>query len=143
MPLSRKHLAARGLISPRQMTLAAQKGTRSQPSKMAHFDAKRKGEGSLSNKGVLKPHEINHPERQNKGGTWGTKGYGPPTKGARAGPEGQFNKGEIDNPARQKPAFPKSGSKLKGKYTKPAAIKGTKSQRTGNVYDTPDRNGFR
>jgi hypothetical protein len=142
MPVSAKSLHARGLISDRQMRLAAQKGTRSEPSKMAPFETKRKGEGAVGNKGVLKPHEINHPERQDKGGTWGTKGFGPPTKGARAGPEGQFGAKEISNPVRQKPAFP-PGHKMKGKLTKPAKLKGTRSQKTGNVYDTPDRNGFR
>jgi hypothetical protein len=137
MPVSAKSLHARGLISDRQLKLGAQKGTRSQPSKMAPFEAKRKGEGAVGNKGNLKPNEINSPAHQDKGGRIGTM-----SKGARAGAEGQFNKNEISNPSRQQPKFP-AGHKMKGKLTKPAKLKGTRSQRTGNVYDTPDRNGFR
>jgi hypothetical protein len=138
MPVSAKSLARRGLISDRVMKLHASK-SHSQPSKMAKFDAKRRDEGEDDNRGVLPKRQINSPATQDKGGTWGTKGRGPPSKGGRAGPEGQLGVNEIGNKARQQPKFPKGGT-AKGKYTKPGAIKGTKSQSTGVVYNDPSRN---
>jgi hypothetical protein len=132
MPVSAKSLHARGLISDRQLKLGAQKGTRSEPSKMAPFEAKRKGEGAVGNKGMLKPTQINT-QGQSKSKM---------SKGARVNADGQLHKNQISDPSRQHPKFP-AGHKMKGKLTKPAKLKGTRSQRTGNVYDTPDRNGFR
>ena len=134
MPVSAKSLHARGLISDKQMKLAAQKGTRSQPSKMAPFDGKgRTAEGSLGNKGRLTAREINAPVAQKTGGKF------LPSKGAKVGKGGGLTKNQISEGAAQRPKFP-AGHKMRGKLTKPKAIRGTTSQSSGVVYDTPDRN---
>ena len=141
MPVSARSLHARGLISDHQMKLHAQKGTRSQPSKLAHFDGKRADEGEVRNRGVLPKRQINSPATQDRGGTFGTGGkFGPPTRGGRAGPEGQLSRNQIGEASKQHPKFPKGGSRAKGRMTKPAKLKGTRSQSSGVVYDEPDRN---
>ena len=134
MPVSAKSLHARGLISDKQMKLAAQKGTRSQPSKMAPFDGKgRTAEGSLGNKGRLKANQIDSHETQKTGGKF------LPSKGGSVGKGGGLTKNQISEGAAQRPKFP-AGHKMRGKLTKPKAIRGTTSQSSGVVYDTPDRN---
>ena len=112
MPLSAKSLHASGRISDKQMSkLKVLRGTTSQRSKMAPFERKDKDEGDVGrgNRGELRPHEINHEGRQDKGGSWGTSGYGPPTKGGRAGKEGQLHVKQIDKPKMQHPKFPRGG----------------------------------
>jgi hypothetical protein len=146
MPLSAKSLHAAGRISDRQMTkLAALRGTRSQKSKMAPFDSKSKAEGAVGNKGILGKGEINSSRHQDKGGTWGTSGRSPPSKGGRAGPEGQLQpRKQIDQGNKQRPKFPPGGDvKASNPKGPPARARKAPIQRAGNVYDEPDRNGAR
>jgi hypothetical protein len=134
MPVSAKSLHARGLISDRQMKLHALKGTRSEPSKMAPFEHKDRDEGKLGNRGTLttKGH-INSRATQK------TPSRFKASKGGRVNNTGQLHKGLIDEAAAQGPKFP-AGGKARGKLTKPSKLKGTRSQKSAVVYDTPSRN---
>ena len=62
-----------------------------------------------------------------------------PSKGGSVGKGGGLTKNQISEGAAQRPKFP-AGHKMRGKLTKPKALKGTTSQSSGVVYDTPDRN---
>jgi len=113
MPLSARSLHASGRISDKQMAkLEVLRGTKAQKSKMAPFHSRRKDEGHTRNKGVpeMCDDQINHKSVQDSGGTYGHGGkYGPPSKGGRAGPEGQFKRREIDTGEFERPKFPKGG----------------------------------
>lgn len=133
MPVSAKSLHARGLISDKQMKLAALKGSRSQPSKMAPFNGKRADEGKLGNRGRLDEGQINARSSQR------TSGKFLPSKGGSVGKGGGLTKNQISEGAAQRPKFP-AGHKMRGKLTKPKAIRGTTSQSSGVVYNDPSRN---
>ena len=135
MPVSAKSLHARGLISDKQMKLAALKGSRSQPSKMAPFNGRgRTAQGSVGDRGTLTTtNQINSNATQRTGGKF------LPSKGGSVGKGGGLTKNQISEGAAQRPKFP-AGHKMRGKLTKPKALKGTTSQSSGVVYDTPDRN---
>lgn len=139
MPLSAKTLHASGRISDKQMTrLAALRGTRSQPSKMAPFEHKDRDEGAKGNKGIPEvcDYEINDKRVQSKSHM---------TKGSKAGPERQVpGRKLINDGATQRPKFPASGDvSSRNPKTGNTRMKGGRKQRTGNMYDVPDRNGFR
>ena len=135
MPVSAKSLHARGLISDKQMKLAALKGSRSQPSKMAPFDGKgRTAEGSLGNKRPPQGEPDRQPRDPERPAASSC-----PRRAAAVGKGGGLTKNQISEGAAQRPKFP-AGHKMRGKLTKPKAIRGTTSQSSGVVYDTPDRN---
>jgi hypothetical protein len=139
MPLSARSLHASGRISDKQMAkLAVLRGTRSQPSKMAPFEDKRKAEGSVHNRGIpeMGEREINHRSVQTKSRM---------TKGSKAGPERQIHPRKQLNAAEtQHPKFPASGDvRASNPKTGNTRMKGGRTQRTGSVYDEPGRNGFR
>jgi hypothetical protein len=114
MPVSAASLHRSGSISDKQMAkLQVLRGTKAQKSKMAPFMQKTKDEGHPKNRGIpeMRVDEINNKRVQDKGGTYGTSGgRKPPSKGGRAGPEGQFHVGEINDKSRQTPKFPAGGN---------------------------------
>jgi hypothetical protein len=114
MPLSARSLHASGRISDKQMAkLEVLRGTKAQKSKMAPFHSRKKDEGHIGNKGIPEAgdYEINDRTVQDKGGSFGHGGKrSPPSKGGRAGKEGQFHVKHIDKPSMQHPKFPASGN---------------------------------
>jgi len=114
MTLSAKSLHRSGSISDKQMAkLQVLRGTKAQKSKMAPFEQKTKDEGHQRNKGIpeMRVNEINNGRVQDKGGSFGVGGKrGPPSKGGRAGPEGQTHVDEIDRADYQRPKFPAGGN---------------------------------
>ena len=139
MPLSAKALHASGRISDKQMAkLQVLRGTRSEPSKMAPFEHKDKDEAKGHGRGyaAMNKREINSPATQSKSRM---------TKGSKAGPERQIKAREnIHSAETQHPKFPAGGElRASNPKTGNTRMKGGRTQRTGNVYDEPGRNGFR
>src|SRR6516165_866091 len=139
MPLSAKSLHASGRISDKQMhKLQVLRGTHSQPSKMAPFEHKDKDEAKGHGRGyaAMNKREINSPATQSKSRM---------TKRSKAGPERQIKAREnIHSAETQHPKFPAGGElRASNPKTGNTRMKGGRTQRTGNVYDEPGRNGFR
>lgn len=143
MPLSAKSLHRSGRISDKAMAkLQVQRGTKTQPSKMANFNSKQVDNGNVNNKGKLPVNQINSKQTQNKGGFPTSEGrIGPPSKGGGAGKPGQIPTNQIGAGRMQQPKFPAGGNvKASNRVKTPARLKGTKSEPSGPVYDVPDRN---
>lgn len=139
MTLSAKSLHRSGAISDKQMAkLQVLRGTKAQKSKMAPFDSKQKDEGHQRNKGIpeMRTDQINNGRVQDKGGSFGMGGRrGPPSKGGRAGPEGQVHVNEIDRADKQQPKFPSGGNvKASNPKTGNTRMKSKTKQRSLPMY---------
>jgi hypothetical protein len=139
MTLSAKSLYAKGSISPKEMAkLQVLRGSKSQPSKMAPFEQKTKDEGHQRNKGIpeMRVDQINNKRVQDSGGSYGTSGKRePPSKGGRAGPEGQTHVNEINRADYQKPKFPSGGNvKASNPKTGNTKMKAKRKQQSLPMY---------
>jgi hypothetical protein len=136
-------LFQRALISPKQQAKANAKlqvlrGTKAQKSKMAPFNQKSKDEGDPGKRGIpeVSVGEINNKRVQDKGGSFGPGGKrGPPTKGGRAGPEGQYHVNEINRADKQTPKFPSGGNvKASNPKTGNTRMKAKRKQQSLPMY---------
>jgi hypothetical protein len=130
-------LFRRGMISSKQMgKLAAQRGTRAEPSKMANFDDKggRRDQGAGRDRGISETSvgHINNARQQREGSAIASK----PTRGGRVNKGGQPGVDAINQD--QRPAFPAGGTPRKQSLGTPARARGGRQRPSGPMYGGPN-----
>jgi len=140
MAESAESLYRRGMISPRQAgKLGILKATKAQPSKMADFDAKESGgsgDGSIAGRNHINNRgtaDLGSPQRAS----------GKPSTGAFVKNKGgQPRANEIDEPAAQKPNFPRQGSRAsKQSLSTPKRARGRVTA-SGPEYGGPNSRSY-